>query len=155
MSRLEDLETTMRIKLALLGNPGIGGMEIKVEAINGIIFLRGAVQDLQQRGLAEAIARANGAIDVKNELLVFSEELPESGLSGSEEDMYLESRVLGDLESDGRVNSVTIAVQVDGGVVRLSGWQDDSDGRERAAEIAGRAQGVKEVVNEIKVRKAA
>lgn len=70
MSRLKDLETTAKIKLALMTNPHIGGLDIGVDTVNGIVMLSGAVQDRSHKDLAEEIARAHGGIDIKNDIEV-------------------------------------------------------------------------------------
>ena len=78
MSRLKDLETTAKIKLALMTNPHIGGLDIGVDTVNGIVMLSGAVQDRGHKELAEEIARAYGGIDIRNDIEVLSESGDES-----------------------------------------------------------------------------
>ena len=73
MGRLRDLETTAKIKLALMTNPHIGGMDISVDTVNGIVMLSGAVQDRDKKELAEEIARAHGGVDIRNDIEVLGE----------------------------------------------------------------------------------
>ena len=163
MGRLLDIETTAKIKFALMTNPHVGGLDIGVDTVNGIVFLTGAVQDLNHKVLSEEIARAHGGIDIKNDIEVLGEppELSEAGIEereagiSIEEDMMIRDRVAGDLESDGRVNAFMINVDVVSGIVRLSGIQDNAEGYRRAEEIARRVQGVRDVINEIEIRHAA
>lgn len=157
MNRLKDNEMSAGIKLAMILNPRIGGMEISVETVNGIVFLRGVVQDREQKNLAEDIAVRHGGIDVKNEIEVLSE-VPEAkdlvflaADDGSGDDV-LRSQVSGDLESDGRVNASMINVDAAGGVIRLTGVQDNDVAKNRAEQIAWRVDGVDQVINDIEVR---
>lgn len=157
MNRLKDNEMSAGIKLAMILNPRIGGMEISVETVNGIVFLRGVVQDREQKNLAEDIAVKHGGIDVKNEIEVLSE-VPEAkdlvflaADDGSGDDV-LRSQVSGDLESDGRVNASMINVDAAGGVIRLTGVQDNDVAKNRAEQIAWRVDGVDQVINDIEVR---
>ena len=158
MSRLEDMETTAKIKVALMVNPRVDGFEIGVDTVNGITFLSGFVQDPEQRDLAEDIARERGALDVKNDVVALSDgdTGPPEGERGSEaggeaEDRLLRERVIGGLANDSRINSFTMTVEVTGGVARLSGRQPTDEARSRAEQIARGVQGVDEVVNEIDV----
>ena len=160
MSRLRDVETTAQIKLALIANPHISGFDISVDTVNRIVFLTGAVQDPDQRALAEDIARSHGGLDIKNDIQVLSEPAEEAGLirrvaekpsALAPEDVSIRERVLGNLEVDGRVNALMINVEEAGGIVRLSGVQESAIARRRAEEIARRVAGVTDVVNEIEV----
>ena len=164
MGKLSDIETSARIKLALITNPNIGGFDVGVETVNGIVVLTGTVERAEQKNLATEIAVQNGGIDVKNDI-----KLPEDlsivddpGLMRKvaqqatffTEDNSVRQRVLGDLESDPRVNSATINVDEVAGIVRLSGFQESDYARERAEEIAYRVVGVHRVVNDIEVRES-
>ncbi|HUV05986.1 MAG TPA: BON domain-containing protein [Armatimonadota bacterium] len=74
MGRLKDLETAAKIKLALMTNPHVGGLDIGVDTVNGIVMVSGAVQDRNRKNLAEEIARAYGGIDIKkNDIEVLGE----------------------------------------------------------------------------------
>lgn len=166
MSRLKDIETATSIKLALIANPHVGGLEISVNSVNGIVFLAGTVQTEEQRELVEAIARGHGGLDVKNEIEVLDYS-PAEFFSRSEnnlykrsglleyEDKYIQSQIIGDMEADGRVMLPTLGVEVIDGVVRLSGYQPDDEARLRAEEIARRVPGVYNVENYITIRKTA
>lgn len=161
MSKLADLETTAKIKLALITNVHIGGLDIGVDTVNGIVILSGVVQEPDQRDLAEEIARAHGATEVRNDIEVLSES-QESAIrqvvgqadSYPPEDVSLSTRILGDLEADGRVNPLTVNVEEEAGIVRLSGYQYSEKARERVEEIARSVQGVRDVINDIEVRTA-
>lgn len=164
MSKLDDLEIKIKIKLALMANPHIGGLDISVDMINGIVFLKGFVQDSDKKLLAEEIARSHGGIDVKNDIEVLAEasetvdapaEFSVESPDIAEDNKAIQDRVIGSLGADPRVKVFSINVEAADGVVRLSGVQDDEEGRRRAEEIALRVSGVKKVVNDIHVKRAA
>lgn len=160
MSRLRDVETTAEIKLALIADPHVGGLDIGIDTVNGIVFLTGFVQDRDQRGLAEEIARSHGGIDIKNDIAVLAEVPKELdaraspaplGARDEEEDLAIRDRVLGAMSSDSRVNTFAVNVEACDGVVRLSGFQENVQARGRAEQITRRVHGVREVINEIEV----
>lgn len=165
MSRWEDTKTAAQIKLSLMANHHVGGLEIRVKAVNGIVFLSGYVQDHGKRELAEAIAGRHSAVYiVKNDIEVLGDEDttpdpidiqdPRSISSRSPEDRALANRVLGNLECDSRINTYMINVDALNGVVYLGGLQDDRRAGSRAEEIARMVPGVVTVVNEIRTREA-
>lgn len=156
VSKLRDVEMSAVIKLALVANPRVGGLDISVNAVNGIVFLEGFVQDRAQRNLAEDIAQRHGAVDIRNDIEVLSE--VEDGRvlleaqNDTAADRIIRDHVAGDLESDGRINASMINVDSAGGVIRLTGVQDTHAARSRAEQIAWRVDGVEEVVNDIAIR---
>lgn len=163
MSRLRDVETSARIKMALITHPSIGGMDVAVEAVNGIVILSGVVENPTQKELATEITRQYGGIDIRNDLKILSEVAQTQGLirrvaeqasTFASEDVSIRQRVLGDLEADSRINSFMVNVDEMAGIVRLSGIQDSEVAKLRAEEIASRVAGVTFVVNDIEVHAA-
>ena len=163
MNRLKDFETTARIKLALITHANIGGLDIAVETVNGIVVLTGYVQDAMQKDLASEIAQSHGGLDIKNDIQVLSEvaetetlmrRLAEKPEAFASEDVSIRQRILGNLEADARVNALMVNIDEVSGTVRLSGIQESQAARQRAEEIAYRVAGVSQVINEIEVRAA-
>lgn len=161
MSRLHDLETTTEIKIALIANPHVGGLDIGVDTINDIVFLKGFVQDSDQKLLAEEIAHSHGGSDIKNDIEVLSDASLGKGEAAEFvadnrdimiEDEAIRQRVLSDLTADSRINALMINVETADGIVKLSGVQDSQAGSIRAEEIARQVQGVKDVINHTQVR---
>lgn len=161
MNRLHDLETTAKIKIALIANPHVGGLDIGVDTINDIVFLKGFVQDSDQKLLAEEIVRSHGGIDVKNDIEVLSDASLGKGEAAefvadnhdiAIEDEAILQRLLSNLTADSRINALMINVETADGIVKLSGVQDSQAGSIRAEEIARQVQGVKDVINNIRVR---
>lgn len=162
MSRLNDIETSARIRLALITNRRIGGFDVGVETVNGIVILSGVVERPEQREIAAEIAMQYGGIDIKNDIGILSEipavdpgllrRVAEQAIPFLSEDVSLRQRILGDIEADNRVNALMINVDEVAGIVRLSGIQDNQEAKNRAEEIASRVTGVHRVVNDIEVR---
>lgn len=156
MSKLRDAEMSAVIKLALVANPHISGLDINVRTVNGIVFLEGYVQDRSQRNLAEDLAHNHGAMDIKNDIQILSEIQDGQELFVGQDnvagDTILRDHVMGDLESDNRVSASMVNVDCVNGVVRLTGVQDSDSARNRAEQIAWRVDGVHEVINDIEVR---
>lgn len=164
MSRMRDVKTAARIKFALIADSGVGGLDIGVRAINGIVFLTGTVQLPDQKSLAEDIARHNGALDIKNDIAILSEEAVEEiplefvgrrMQTDTVGDGIIRDRINGDIENDTRINTYMVNVDVVNGVVRLYGSLSSDDARRRVEEIAKRVDGVQQVINDIEVRDVA
>ncbi|MHB1001371.1 MAG: BON domain-containing protein [Armatimonadota bacterium] len=161
MSRIDDIQLNARIKLALITNPRVGGLEIGVYSVNRIVFLTGEVQDSDKKELAENIAKEQGALEIKNCISVLSDQLEEEiGIpfvnnTPSEDDVIIMERVEGALENDNRINSYLLNLEAKGGIVRISGIQNNDIAKMKAIEVAGKVQGVRTVIDNITVREAA
>jgi osmotically-inducible protein OsmY len=163
MGKLQDIETTAKIRIALMAEPRVGGLEIGLNTINGIVFMTGHVQDPEQKALAEEIASKNGALDIKNDIDVLSQQPVEDQAAfrvvdfASEPsiDQMIRDRVIGDLDGDSRLSASGISVEVIGGIVHLAGYQIDEDGPRLAEQVASRVPGVRLVVNDIRIARAA
>jgi sporulation protein YlmC with PRC-barrel domain len=112
--------------------------DIELAAEKGIAYLRGVVDDVKAKRHAEATARSvDGVLDVRNALTA---------------DTAIVASVTAALSDDPRTNLPIIEVISDRGVVTLKGQVDSSEVRAAAEEIAGRQQGVIDVVNALEVK---
>lgn len=118
---------------------------VEVRSEDGVVELKGTVQDLQQKALAEETVRVlPGVRGVENKLDV---QLP-----GRERgDGWLELKIRGILLLRSDVPR-TARVNVSEGVVTLTGVVEDEKQRELAAALARNVEGVKDVRNELRVR---
>ena len=67
----DDAGTTARVKTALLADPNVSGMDVKVDTFRGTVQLTGFVDSPEQKRRAEEIARsADGVQFVKNDIIV-------------------------------------------------------------------------------------
>ncbi|MBN1420342.1 MAG: BON domain-containing protein [Planctomycetes bacterium] len=116
---------------------------IRVESSNGHVTLRGTVPTYDQKDLAERDADdVVGVTWVSDFISVDPERRTDSAILHD-----IEGQIADDCVVGGR----GIEVHVNGGIVTLSGSVKTTYERERAARIASRILGVKEVVNAIAI----
>jgi len=133
------------VRQALGDSADVDTRDLLVDAANGVVYLTGTVRTLYEKRMAGRIARATaGAKRVQNDLVVVPDREPTD-----EEIREAVDQALGNYpERDPTMIGVRV---VEGGVVYLAGKSSSALESWRAAEIAERVPGVKEVVNEIDV----
>jgi osmotically-inducible protein OsmY len=68
---IDDSTITTKVKTALLADPEVSGLDVKVETFKGVVQLSGFVNDQRQATRAVEIARSvNGVRKVENKLSV-------------------------------------------------------------------------------------
>lgn len=113
---------------------------IRVDAVDGRVVLSGVVPSTAMKRMAEMLARAvPGVREVRNELISDPE---------IEADLGLRLAADPDL-SPPQARVIATSVQGD---VTLAGWVPDEAARRRAEEIARSVRGVRNVVNNLKVK---
>ncbi|WP_376790368.1 BON domain-containing protein [Thermoflexus sp.] len=116
---------------------------IRIEARDGRVILDGVVPSTAMKRMAETLARSiPGVREVQNDLIADPEIEAELGLRLAEDP---------DL-SPPRARVLVTSVQGD---VTLAGWVPDEAARQRAEEIARSIRGVRNVVNNLRVKAAA
>ncbi len=66
-----DYVMSRRVKMALVRSPRVAGTQVGVDAYNGVVTLRGSVNSLEEKMVAEEIARGISEVkEVKNEIIV-------------------------------------------------------------------------------------
>ncbi len=147
-TQLSDAAITNNVKAKLVADPEINPFQIDVDTDDGIVRLSGVVHRDDQRTEAEKLARqAKGVRDVINDLTVGDKNF-EEGAS----DSWIGSKVKAKLISDPEVNGFNIDVDVELGVVTLSGTVKSPGQRVEAEKLARNTKGVREVRNLIKVK---
>ncbi|MGH9866560.1 MAG: BON domain-containing protein [Candidatus Polarisedimenticolia bacterium] len=142
-----DADLQRNLSQAFDEEPALDRMEPEVQVDDGVVYLTGEVESEAARRRAEEIALATpGVVLVENRLTVSGESLAEY-LS----DDAIQRRVEGDLYDNPLFERNMMYVDVDDGVVRLSGWV--ASGREKAIaeDIASSVVGVKDVRNDLAV----
>jgi len=116
---------------------------IRVEAQDGRVILEGVVPSTAMKRMAESLARAvPGVREVQNSLVADPEIEAELGL-----------RLAADPElSPPQARVLVTSVQGD---VTLAGWVPNEAARQRAEQIARSIRGVRNVVNNLRVKAAA
>jgi hyperosmotically inducible periplasmic protein len=142
-----NITTTLGAKYAL--DTEIDRYRIDIDVDNGVVTLRGAVSNAEQREEAERIARGtSGVKDVINELEI--DTTPRSA-STAFEDAWIVTMVNSKLALDPEVSAAQVDVDVRDGVVTLSGTVPTTAARDEAEDLARSVDGVTEVVNRIEV----
>lgn len=139
-----DRKIQKAVEDALLYDPRVFSFDINVEVSDGVVTLRGEVDNLKARWAAALDARHTvGVAYVKNRIRV----RPGEGSM----DLKIKQRVERALSNNPLVERHDIAVEVNNGIVDLEGWVETPVERGEAEDAAARIRGVVSVDNNIKV----
>lgn len=132
------------VKLAILYDPRVLGADVVATAHEGIVTLRGEVENLRAWRAAESVARNTVGVElVENRLKV----RPEEAFS----DPRIQEMVRYALTRNPTVDAEKILVTVAGGIVKLSGSVESSYQRATADIVASGVSGVVDVENLLQV----
>jgi len=150
-SKLEDAGITARVKTALISNKATKATQINVETSDGVVQLSGFVDSEMARQAAVSAARNLGGVkEVRDRLLI-----RDAGRTAGQavDDTVIAAKLKSELASGAGLGTATeVVVEVNSGVVELSGFVPSHDQKNRAAEIARRISGVMDVKNNIMVK---
>jgi osmotically-inducible protein OsmY len=153
--KVKDQTTTASVRARLLYHREFKGLQIGVETINGVVRLHGVVKsDPQRRRIEEVTRETRGVIDVINDLVLRNRDPLEAPrpLGQSISDEWLEKRVETQLLLNRHLSIRELDVEVNEGVVILTGSVNEDRERVLATNLAQSIQGVNEVRNEISLR---
>ena len=144
--RVDDSWLHTKVKSALVGE---GSRNINVEVHEGVVQLAGFIKSDEARDAAISEAGAvKGVVRISNQLVV----QPKSRTPGRVlDDGVIAGRVKGILADDDSTSSIEINVEVNHGVVLISGFVDSAAERSAAERLAKGAKGVEGVINGIEV----
>jgi hyperosmotically inducible protein len=147
---VSDSWLTSKTKIALFADERVKGREVRVETVNGQVFLRGKVDSDEGKKAAEEIAKGvEGVKGVKNDLQV----VPASARKAvTADDKQITKAVTTSFAKDPQLKKID--VRADAGVVVLSGEVATMAASARASDLAHRVDGVKSVKNELRVAAA-
>jgi hyperosmotically inducible periplasmic protein len=141
---------TSKTKIALFADDRVKGREVRVETVNGEVFLRGKVDSEEAKAAAAEIAKGvEGAKNVKNDLQVVA---PAARKAVQTNDKQITKAVETSFGKDAQLKKID--VRTDAGVVVLSGEVPSISVSAKASEMAHRVDGVKSVKNELRVSQA-
>jgi hyperosmotically inducible protein len=147
--QIDDAGLTASIGTKFVLDTEIDRYRIDIDTLNGIVTLRGAVSNAEQRIEAERIARGTAGVrDVVNELEI--DATPRTA-SQAFDDAWIMTMIDSKLSVDPEVKSREVDVDVRDGVVTLSGIVDSAQARAEAEDLARSVDGVTQVVNELQV----
>jgi osmotically-inducible protein OsmY len=137
-----DVALARIVKAELVQDDRIDASGIDVVSSKGHVTLRGSVPSVRQRRLADEDVRSViGVAWLTNELDVAFQERPDDEVKNEIEQSYA---------SDSALFESSIAIEVQHGVVTLTGDVGSGYHRAHAAAIASRTRGVQEVVNRLR-----
>jgi hyperosmotically inducible protein len=136
---------TSKIKIALFADSRVEGHEVHVTTKGGVVTLRGKVDSAEARTVAGDITKGSEHVKgVRNELQVVAPSNRSEVKSG---DKDIAKNVQTRLSRDPRLKSVN--VDVNDGVVSLSGEVKSIDASAKASEVARGVAGVRSVKNDL------
>jgi osmotically-inducible protein OsmY len=146
-----------------LFNGNLGSFDINTDVKNGNVVLTGKVENSVDKKLAEElVANIDGVTSVDNKLTIVSDKDMEGDMSDDMEDTVdegtseltdakiatvIKTRLLMDTD----ISGFDIDVDVENGVVTLTGDVDSDAERDLAVEIAKNASDVKDVESNLRV----
>jgi hyperosmotically inducible protein len=143
----DDATITTRVKNALGESHEVRARKIDVDTVEGAVILTGIVESQEEALKAVDIAEGvPGVKEVKNNLQVGSRSLGQAF-----DDKVIGSKVKAKLIKEPGIRSLNIDVDVNKGVVTLTGVVEYRHQKDRVMEIARTTSGVIEVVDNIKV----
>jgi len=152
MSSASDAWITTKVKVALIGAPGdVSPLKINVDTRDGIVTLFGTVNsDADKRSAEQQTKKIDGVKSVQNELQVVAEV---AAKRVEARDDQLHDAVQKRLEGREALKDDKIDVQVKNGVVRLTGTVDGFGECMTALTVARTTDGVKSVIDDLRIEK--
>lgn len=152
-----------KAEATLLFNGNLDSFDINTDVKDGNVVLTGKVENPVDKKLAEElVANIDGVVSVDNKLTIVADDDMDSDLSDDAEDAVdegtseltdakiatvIKTRLLMDTD----ISGFDIDVDVENGVVTLTGEVDSDAERDLAVEIAKNASDVKDVENNLRV----
>lgn len=150
-TEIDDNVITTKVKSALLADPDTKSFDIKVETRKGEVQLSGFVDNQTQ--IDRAIAVARGVEGVKNVDNKMNFKTTATTMGDKIDDAVITTKVKAALLADERVKSSDIATVTRDGEVQLSGFVDNQTQIDQATTVARGVEGVKNVINEMSIKK--
>lgn len=150
-TEIDDGVVTAKVKSALLADPDIKSLEVKVETRNGEVMLSGFVGSPAQVDRAILIARGVQGVKVVTNKMSLKEGAATVG--NTVDDGIITAKIKSALLADPNIKSFDIAVVTRKGEAQLSGFVDNQTQIDHATELARAVDGVKSVANEMSVKK--
>ncbi len=146
-SQLSDAALTSKVKARLAADPEVNPFEIDVDSDNGVVRLSGTVDNERARDQAVTVAsRTSGVRDVIDDI-----EIGEPTFKENVDDAWIGTKIKAKLTAAPDIDPFNIDVDVNRGVVTLTGKVRTSYARDHAGELARQTRGVVEVDNRIEV----
>ena len=144
----DDTTITSKIKTKMIDDPIVNARNIDVDTSEGNVILTGVVKTDREAERAVEIARqVPGVKNVKNNLQVGTKTMGQYM-----DDKMIVSKIKAKLIKEPNIRSLNIDVDVNKGIVTLTGIVKTNEQKERVIEIARSTSGTIDVVDNIKVQ---
>lgn len=146
-----DAGLTASVKSALISNKDTKASQINVETQQGTVQLSGFVDSEAAKQAAETTAqKVAGVTEVDNKLLIRD---ANRSTGQAVDDTVITAKVKGEIAGKASLGTAAdVNVEVNSGVVELSGFVPTVDAKVKAGEIARGISGVKDVRNNIELK---
>ena len=150
-TEMSDSWMTLKTKLALLADERVSSGDVSVKTQEGVITLRGKVENEAARQAAEEIAlNIKGQKKVVNHLTVVPK--ADRKVVDRQDDQIVKDVEKG-IKNDARLKEADIDVRADKGIVTLTGKAPSLETSFRASQAAHRVRGVRAVRNEVELER--
>jgi hyperosmotically inducible protein len=144
----DDTTITTKVNSALIQDPAVKARKIDVDTLQGVVMLTGVVATEKEAARAvEITQKVPGVKQVKNNL-----QIGKKSWTQALDDKVIGSKIKAKLINEPGIRSLNIDVDVNNGVVTLTGLVEYQHQKNRAIEIAGTTAGTVKVVDNLKVR---
>ncbi len=144
-----DSWTTAAVKLRLLSNREVPGLDINVDTHDGVVTLFGSVPDQSTKNLAEKLAlEAKGTRLVKNQLQVVAK--PEQK-QVAEKDEKIQENLKKRIADNPELKDAEVNLEVTKGVVRLTGTVESQRDHLAVLTATRSTEGVRSLIDELRI----
>jgi len=144
-----DAWTTAAVKLRLLSNREVPGLDINVDTREGVVTLFGTVQNQATKNLAEQLAlEATGTRLVKNQLQIVAK--PDQK-QVAEKDDKIQENLKKRISDNPELKDAEVNLEVSKGVVRLTGTVESQRDHLAVLTATRATQGVRSLIDELKI----
>ena len=145
---MDDSTITTRINNAMIKDDLVKAYQVDVDTVGGHVTLTGVVKTRQESRRAVQIASQEAGVkSVRNNL-----QIGEKTWGESFNDKWLVSKIKSKLVAEPEIRSLNIDVDMHKGIVTLSGIVGDRYQKKRAIQIAKATDGIRRVVDNLKVK---
>jgi hyperosmotically inducible periplasmic protein len=149
--QLDDTVLTTKVKAALIQDPVTKARQITVDTFRGTVQLNGFVDSEDEKAAAARVAHSvDGVQNVRNNLTVGHTERAAGEVV---DDSVITTKVKAALIAEPATKARDITVITRDGIVQLSGFVDSNDEKSTAATVARSVEGVKDVLNNLEIKK--
>jgi len=150
-TEIDDSAVTTKVKSALMADADVKSFDIKVETSKGVVQLSGFVDNQGQIDRAVTVAKGvDGVKSVENNMNV---KTTETTVGEKIDDSIITTKVKAALMTNLGMQGAEIGVVTQDGQVQLSGFVGSQAQIDSATGVAKGVEGVKNVINEVAVKK--